>query len=583
MILIDKIKQTFPDMKKGIERFPLTIVFSATSWILSIFLFESIEKGIQMSEVKELFILSILGIVIVTMLEIFREIHLTNINKWISRLVYLLLTIIFLFIVKQTYLNGSSGEQYKTAPLVSIGIISYLLFLLVPVLKRKTDKEQYIRSVVENQIIVIILSMILYLGMVLILFTIDTLIYNVDSIIYSHTFSLSVFIFGVTFFISRLKEVDENLEEYEISKVNLFLYSYIIIPLILIYTAILYIYFFKVIITLKLPEGSISHLVLWYISFSLFVLIMITPLVKRNKIISIFRKIFPIASILLLVMAFISIIERISKYAITENRYIIFMLIICLLFNMCMYIFRANVNNVFISLILIIFITVFSPWNMTKISINSQNKRLEKILTNNGILKNGKIIKQVKLNRNLKSDILSIVDYFDYGTDKSISDIKCFDSNKCDYKNRDEFLSKISDKDIWNYYDDIYKDISRKDKGYNIKGYDYLLNIDGSMLDADINGDDEYKITISDKKLITIIDKASKKEIMKIDAINEAKKVLSKLKDKIETENITEFSSQELSVKGENENIKYKIEFDSISSGDSINIYNMNLYIHVKR
>ena len=55
---------------------------------------------------------------------------------------------------------------------------------------------------------------------------IDALLINFNSNIYINIFSFSVFIFGIILFVSRLKGVDEDLENYEIPKIIKILLSY---------------------------------------------------------------------------------------------------------------------------------------------------------------------------------------------------------------------------------------------------------------------------------------------------------------------------------------------------------------------
>lgn len=205
----------------------------------------------------------------------------------------------------------------------------------------------------------------------------------------------SVFIFAMTFFLSRLKEVNENLEEYQTNIVFKTLLKFIIIPLILGYTLVLYLYLGRILIQMKMPKGVVSHLVLWYTTFSLFVMIMITPMAETDKIISEFKKNFPKISIPLILLSFVAIFQRIGQYGITESRYYIVAVAVWLLFCIIFYIFRTKVTVIMISAIAVIFVTLYVPFvNAESISLRSQNDRLEKILIKNGILKDGKLIKK---------------------------------------------------------------------------------------------------------------------------------------------------------------------------------------------
>src|SRR5690606_32311453 len=111
------------------------------------------------------------------------------------------------------------------------------------------------------------------------------------------------------------------LEHEDYSIVLKVLLLYIVIPLLTAYTAILYIYFIKIIISWEWPIGLVSHLVLWYALIVTAVLFLITPMRDENKWANIFSKWMPIIILPILIMMFISMGIRINAYGVTENRY----------------------------------------------------------------------------------------------------------------------------------------------------------------------------------------------------------------------------------------------------------------------
>ncbi|MFZ7131862.1 MAG: DUF4153 domain-containing protein [Eubacteriales bacterium] len=102
--------------------------------------------------------------------------------------------------------------------------------------------------------------------------------------------------------------------------------NYIVIPLITVYTFILYAYFLKILVTWQWPQGLVSHLVLWYACIGVGVLFLITPLLQKNFFNHLFKMIFSKGILPLLVMMFISIGLRVQQYGITENRYFVILL-----------------------------------------------------------------------------------------------------------------------------------------------------------------------------------------------------------------------------------------------------------------
>ena len=287
MKLKEKFKNLFPDMKKGIGRFPVTVVFSLLLFIVAIF---TIESDFYILPEEDLWIeYLIIAIPLSASVELVREKYLENKNRKVFRAINFFGTILFIFVSKMFFKNYFAGEIINITATI---LIFYVLFYLIPIVYRNENREKYLQSVVGNQIITIGFSIVLFLGLSAIVGTIDVLLINLPNTIYFDNFVFSASVFGVIFFVSRLKGKDESLENYLLPKIVEVLICYILIPLILIYTTILYLYFAKIIFTLKMPKGVVSHLVLWYTAFSLFIIIMVTPITFKNLVLNFIKNFF---------------------------------------------------------------------------------------------------------------------------------------------------------------------------------------------------------------------------------------------------------------------------------------------------
>lgn len=566
MTLKERIKKFLPNMKKGIERFPITILFSVV--IFGILVYMIHQEGDIASSLEERLnkILTLLGIGLpmTATLELIREKYFPDKNKLFSRVVEGTVTLIFLYIIKLQYL-GHAFIESDFIRLFFIGVIFTILFFFIPVIGRKKDAEKYIETVVVNIFVTKVFSVVLYLGLIAIIGAVDVLLINIDNKVYLYTYMFSVFIFAMTFFLSRLKEVNENLEEYQTNIVFKTLLKFIIIPLILGYTLVLYLYLGRILIQMKMPKGIVSHLVLWYTTFSLFVMIMITPMAETDKIVSEFKKNFPKISIPLILLSFVAIFQRIGQYGITESRYYIVAVAVWLLFCMIFYIFRTKVTVIMISAIAVIFVTFYVPFiDAESVSLRSQNNRLEKILIKNSILKDGKLVKKTDLDEKTKAEIADIVSYIN-NSDKKES-LKVF--GKESYKTVDEFKNIIGMDDTWyNSYllvEDHETRISYKlqNSEYMITktyGYEYLISL--NFYDGDNYESEKYKIE-NKKRSIKLSDK-NNKELLKIDIDKILNEIMTKKEATVEDnkdyyitaslpENIMDYT-------GENENIKYKL------------------------
>ena len=613
----EKIKNILPDMKKGVERFPLTILCGIIVFLLSVYVIENsdMKNHNLLSEIHKMLTLIGLSLPLTAALELIREKYLSDKNKWIIRALNTVITIAFVIFYRFYYLYETGGETFfnNGEKLLATGIIFFLLFLLVPLIGKKDEEEKYFQSVVVDKIVTILYSMVLFLGLTAVFLTVDGLsLIKLKEEIYIEIWLFVVFVFAMIFFASKLKKVNESLEEYEIHKIFRLLIYFIVIPLITMYTGILYIYFGKMLITRSWPQGLVSHLILWYTIFSLFIMIMVTPMREKDLAAKTFKNYFPFVSVPLLILSIVSISKRISQYGVTELRYFIVLLGIWLIFCMVSSIFKARLSVILISLIVVVYISVFSPINNRRITIMSQNKRLERILIKHGLLKDGKLVKNSGLNENQKYEVTDVLNYILGIRDKKDGVRNLYPFGKEDgkpYKKIEEFEKEIGIDGSWYKYKysaseyfavfAINENMLNNQNNNNIeevKGYEYIISgLDGYNFQENSVKEyyGKYPVKIS-KNNISVYNE-NKEELIKIEISEILKGILNKpeiqqrinkpkeeIKDSVVPENILEFI-------GENEKVKYRIKMKQISvRGEEnkkaeITNYYYNFYYSVKK
>jgi putative membrane protein len=618
----EKIKSFLPDMKKAIERFPLTVFCSVVVFILSVYLVENPELKNEnlLNELHKMVTLLGMSIPLTLALELAREKYLSGKNRWVIRFVNALITLVFIIFYRFYYLSGknSSSTLDSLEQLMATGIIFFLCFLLVPVIGKKDEEEKYFQSVIVDKTVTILFSVVLFLGLIAVFATIDGLsLIKLDSNIYIETWLFVVFVFSVIFFLSKLKKVDESLENYEIHKIFKFLIYFIVIPLITTYTGILYVYFGKMLITRSWPQGLVSHLILWYTIFSLFIMIMVTPMAKKDSVARVFKKYFPFASLPLLVLSIVSISKRISQYGVTPSRYFVVLLAMWLIFCMVSSIFKARLSVILISLITVVYISVFTPVNNRRITLMSQNKRFEKILVKHGLLKDGKLVKKPELAKEKKYEVTDVLNYILGINDRrnDIENLKPF--GKTDgkpYKDREEFEKSLGIDTAWYQYSDFGSigDSYFVTFGINenvlvnmyngieeVKGYDYAItNLESYFTDNNNVKEffGKYPVKLSQEGIAVYDGKIEdNKELIKVNMPEIVDKIIKnpeiqqrtnkrkdEIKDSVVPENILEFT-------GENEKVKYKVKVIEISvTGEEhkvprVSKYYYSFYYSVKK
>ena len=582
----ENVKKLLLHFKSGFERFPITIILAFMHFITGIYIAEI--RNFQSDEFIEINFLLFGSIFITAMFEMLYEKYFYKKNRWLIRGVYSVITFVVSIIFFVEYLRTN---DYYNVYFFTLIPISMVLFLLIPILRKKDNREKYLQSVFSNFVTTGIFAAVLWIGIEIILATVNYLFfYSGDSLFFrltTYSFWFITEVFGASLFLSLLKKPNDNLENYEFPFIFNLLIKFAIIPLIIIYTGVLYIYMARVIISMHLPKGLISHLVLWYTAFSVFIMILITPFTQKDKFFENFKKYFPYFSIPLIFASLFAVFQRTYQYGITENRYYVLISIFWLLFCMILYIRNMNVTGVFISLIICFIISVYTPLSAKNVSNFSQSQRLKRILVKYGALKDGKISKITqKLTNRQGSQIHTTIQY--------ISDNSTI--AKLNFKNeKGEIYSTLGDlekgldvKESWKDYsiydsedDDREKDDEHKIVTYKIKnsenaeiisdiaGYDNFVsyrkvdNID--PVDQE-NESEKYKITIKNK-IITINSKDGT-ELAKINYEEAVQQIVSKLKTlKLQdtTDTGYEVSQKDLEYIGKAGKINYKISLRSIN------------------
>ena len=591
----ENVKKLLLHFKSGVERFPITIILAFLHFITGIYIAEV--RSFQSDEFVEVNLLLFGSIFITAMFEMLYEKYFYKQNRWLVRGIYSAITFVISIIFFVEYLRTNDYYNIYYFTLIPISIV---LFLLIPILKKKENKEKYLQSVFSNFVITGIFAAVLWVGIEIILTTVNYLFFNSgDSLFFRltmYSFWFIAEIFGASLFLSLLKKPDDNLENYEFPFIFNLLIKFVIIPLIIIYTGVLYIYMMKVLISMHLPKGLISHLVLWYTAFSVAVMILITPFTQKDKFFENFKKYFPYFSIPLIFASLFAVFQRTYQYGITENRYYVLISIFWLLFCMILYIRKMNITGIFISLITCLVISVYTPLSAKNVSNFSQSQRLKRMLVKYGALKDGKISKITqKLNNSEGSQIYTTLQY--------ISDNITI--AKLNFKNeKGEVYSTLGDlekgldvKESWkDYYyrsDDEGNYEERKVITYKVKnienseiisdiaGYDNLIyyrNVYNEDSTNQENESEKYKIILKNKTItINIKDGA---ELAKINYEDVVKQIVSKLRtlklpDTSDT--VYEVPQKDLEYIGTIGKINYKISLRSVND-EIINGKPKNLY-----
>jgi hypothetical protein len=295
-------------------------------------------------------------------------------------------------------------------------------------------------------------------------------------------------IFAPCFFLAGLPRTNQDMEIETYPTVLKVLLLYIVLPIILIYTFILYVYFLKTLFTWRWPEGTVSHLVLWYSVFSAGVIFLISPLLQENKFVQFFTGWFPKLVLPGIVVMFMAMAVRINAYGVTENRYFVVALGLWVFGVMLYYSLTKRFRNIVLpaSLALVALLSVFGPWSAYPVSISSQNTRFEALVSEYNMIDGSSLHKpKEEISLKDKKALVSILEYFDRS--HSLSDLRLLPPNFT-IDNMEQVFG-FSRNDIWGIPDkEGYFRITGMVQSLDIRDYDLLFHSSNLLKEYSIDG-----------------------------------------------------------------------------------------------
>ena len=270
-------------------------------------------------------------------------------------------------------------------------------------------------------------SGVLFGGLAVALVAVDQLLLDGDVIegeTYGKLFLLVGTLFNTLFFLAGVPRIagpedeEEREEEKRYPKGLKIFAANLLLPLVVIYLAILYIYSLKILIGWEWPQGWIGWLVLSFSVLGILALLLLWPLSRReeNGWIPRFTRWFYLAVLPLIGLLFAAIMRRITEYGITENRYFVLALA-CWLAGISLYFLISKKKNIKIipfSLFALALLSSFGPWSVFAVSARSQAGRFERLLEKHDMLVNGVVVDPAKgkgLSDEERSNMQSIIHY----------------------------------------------------------------------------------------------------------------------------------------------------------------------------
>lgn len=401
---------------KTITRFPLETITALIGTILSIILNEkSYNDPNRELYQKALMSCSLCFVLFLSVSLFFLASKKNNILRFLTSLVLGSLIIVFIFSFHQ-YITNLEIQQF-----IVLNIALHLLVSFAGFIPKRYDQDEFWEF--NKQLFLRILtaglySIVLYSGLALAILAVDNL-FNVEfnRNIYLYLFFIIAGIFNTIFFLSGIPETNNKEVPLTLNypKGLKTFTQFILLPLISVYLVILICYEAKILVTLSLPVGWVSYLVLIFALFGILSFLLVLPIAKEteNLWIRTFNRWFYYLLIPLLGLLFWAILYRINLYGFTHDRYYVLLLAILLSIIVGYFLIQKYPKIKFIPICLCLggLFSLVGPQSANAVSKNSQLSRFEEYVERS---------QKEKLTFEEEKDLSSIVDFVKKNYDAKI-------------------------------------------------------------------------------------------------------------------------------------------------------------------
>ena len=381
---------------------------------------------------------------------------------------------------------------------IGYAIIVFLIGLMQAIKNTKADIGEYAVKAFKNIFSVGIIYIILNIGLTLItLIFISLILSNTGSNLIARIQIALLGLFALPATLIAITEIKED-----ISKFIKAIVLYVMLPLTILATVIIYIYMAKILILREIPANSIFRILtgLFIVAFPVWV--MIDPFKKESKLIEKICKILPIAFIPFLLLQTYSICARIDGNGITPSRYIGIAFIIFETITIFLSLYKERkylINFITVGTVIIAVSTILPVVNMQSASNISQSNRLKKVWKENQIFSD--------LSEENKKIAQSAYSYLENQSDanKYIPNYIDKDAIKEYIVGKEEYYYKYNQKRI--EYPKMYI-IGEKQQIVPIGEYKYMQEVTVSEYDIKLN--DMKNIQLTESTTVNLVEYLSK-------------------------------------------------------------------------
>lgn len=559
-----------------LRRFPMALVASVTgTWAMVMWVNVHPQQHSSVDPLWKWAMVATLGITLFTSLSVFSEVKKYDAGKS-GRLAFGALALLAFYFV--SLLGNLKGADFYRFYLINTDL--HLLVAIAPFLFERGLTNafwQYNKTLFIRLGVSAIYSSTIFIGLVIAIACLNNLFnLRIKEDIYFQLWLMVVGIFNTWFFLGGVPSAIPALETRDDYPKGLRIFTqFILIPLVVLYYAILYLYMAKILFTWNLPVGWLSSFIIGASLLGILTLLLVYPLRNRLEFgwTKTYARYFYLALLPLVVLMAVAIFRRIFDYGITVERYFVLLFTVWLFYISIKFTWRPNTDIRFIptSMCLLIVLATFGPLSAINVSAQSQLGRLEYYFVKNGYLSDGVLIKgKRKVTFKDSAEISSIVEYLDRMHGLGV--LNRWANKGADFQHMDQYSLcrdyleiELSERyDPWSGQQYYFSYVARAMLLRTVKEFDYSYELQGFYPASQgrnkkiITPDGELELIFAEMKNTIEFKKGD--QILTIDL----EPVLAKLKE-TKGSNGYDVDAGDLTFEVQNEDVRIKVLVTTIS------------------
>jgi hypothetical protein len=384
-------------IRLSLTKYPISILFAALAAFLLIVV--TAEDGDGLEYLSPYIIGCSMGI------SLFFAIHTALENKtwpgYVKGLVMVMgLGILWLIVSDIKNQMDSGSDQSQAIQIFGYGLLTHLVVAFLPFIGNFKINAfwQYNKSLFIRAFTTVLYTGVLFAGISGAILAI-TQLFDVDfgSKIYAYLWYIMALPMSVIIFCAGVPtDINELESSTDLPKGLRIFVQFILIPLVVLYLLILYAYMGKIIVQWSLPQGWVTILIMVFSVLGMLAMLLVHPYQhqKENGWVKWYTKGYYVALLPLLILQYVAIFTRIGDYGFTAPRWAVLAITVWLTWITLYNVFFKGRNIVLIPLTLFItaFLFLLGPLSHKSISISSQTAKINRLLTELNLVKNGKLL-----------------------------------------------------------------------------------------------------------------------------------------------------------------------------------------------